>query len=62
MTCWRKLQARLDKSQRDMEAAHNKAELIIARQRPGPTGKIDLFFKAEFTRFGDIDLVHRTDD
>jgi replicative DNA helicase len=53
-----KLQAQLDKWQRDMEEAHNKAELIIAKQRHGPTGKIDLFFEAEFTRFADIDLVH----
>jgi replicative DNA helicase len=54
-----KFQAQLDKWQRDMEAAHNKAELILAKQRHGPTGKIDLFFEAEFTRFADIDLVHR---
>ena len=56
-----KFQSQLDKWQRDMEAAHNKAELIIAKQRHGPTGKIDLFFEAEFTRFSDIDLVHRPD-
>ena len=56
-----KFQTQLDKWQRDMEAAHNKAELIIAKQRHGPTGKIDLFFEGEFTRFSDIDLVHRPD-
>ena len=56
-----KFQNQLDKWQRDMEVAHNKAELIIAKQRHGPTGKIDLFFEGEFTRFGDIDLVHRPD-
>jgi len=56
-----KFQNQLDKWQRDMEAAHNRAELIIAKQRHGPTGKIDLFFEGEFTRFGDIDLVHRPD-
>jgi replicative DNA helicase len=53
-----KFQDNLEKWQRDMEAVHNKAELIIAKQRHGPTGKIDLFFEAEFTRFGDLDLVH----
>jgi replicative DNA helicase len=51
----------LDKWQRDMEQVHNKAELIIAKQRHGPTGKIDLFFEAEFTRYADIDLQHSGD-
>jgi replicative DNA helicase len=48
----------LDKWQRDMEQAHNKAELIIAKQRHGPTGTIKLFFESEFTRFGDLDTQH----
>jgi replicative DNA helicase len=29
-----------------------KAELIVAKQRNGPTGKVDLVFIREFTRFG----------
>jgi replicative DNA helicase len=41
-----------------MEQVHNRAELILAKQRHGPTGKIDLFFEAEFTRFADLDLHH----
>ncbi|HET6182716.1 MAG TPA: replicative DNA helicase [Acetobacteraceae bacterium] len=53
-----KFQVALEKWQRDMEQVHNKAELIIAKQRHGPTGKIDLFFEAEFTRFADLDQVH----
>ncbi len=57
-----KFQSHLDKWQRDMEAAHNKAELIIAKQRHGPTGKIDLFFEAEFTRYADLDQAHSMDD
>ncbi len=48
----------LEKWQQDMETAHNKAELILAKQRHGPTGKIDLLFEGEFTRFADIDLTH----
>ncbi|MEO9190243.1 MAG: replicative DNA helicase, partial [Acetobacteraceae bacterium] len=50
-----KFQTQMDKWKRDMEQVHNKAELIIAKQRHGPTGKIDLFFEAEFTRFADLD-------
>ena len=45
----------MDKWQQDMERAHNKAELIIAKQRHGPTGTIPLFFEGEFTRFGDLE-------
>jgi len=53
-----KFQSSLEKWQRDMEEVHNKAELIIAKQRHGPTGMIPLFFEGEFTRFTDIDLHH----
>ncbi len=48
----------MEKWQSDMEAVHNKAELIIAKQRHGPTGKIPLFFEGEFTRFADLDVAH----
>lgn len=47
-----------EKWQRDMERVHNRAELFLAKQRHGPTGKIDLFFEAEFTRYADLDLAH----
>ena len=53
-----KFQSALEKWQQDMERVHNKAELYIAKQRHGPTGKVDLFFEGEFTRFGDLDQVH----
>ncbi len=53
-----KFQTALEKWQRDMEAVHNKAELLLEKQRHGPTGKIDLFFEGEFTRFADLDTVH----
>jgi replicative DNA helicase len=53
-----KFSAAMEKWQKDMEEAHNKAELIIAKQRHGPTGTIKLFFEGEFTRFGDLDMQH----
>ncbi len=48
----------MTKWQSDMEAVHNRAELIIEKQRHGPTGKVDLIFEGEFTRFADADLHH----
>ena len=53
-----KFHGAVEKWQRDMETVHNRAELLIEKQRHGPTGKIDLFFEGEFTRFADLDLVH----
>jgi replicative DNA helicase len=53
-----KFQSALEKWQQDMERVHNKAELYLAKQRHGPTGKIDLFFEAEFIRFADLDQDH----
>ncbi|MBX9700295.1 MAG: replicative DNA helicase [Acetobacteraceae bacterium] len=48
----------MNRWQAKMEEVHNKADLIIAKQRHGPTGAIPLFFEAEFTRFGDLDTAH----
>ena len=53
-----KFNAAMDKWQQDMERVHNRAELLIEKQRHGPTGKIDLLFEGEFTRFADLDLAH----
>ena len=53
-----KFQDAMTRWQQDMERAHNKADLIVAKQRHGPTGTIPLFFEAEFTRFGDLDTEH----
>jgi len=57
-----KFQSALDKWQRDMELVHNKAEILIEKQRHGPTGKIDVLFEGEYTRFADLDIVHAGDD
>ena len=40
--------------QGEMERAHGKAELIIGKQRHGPTGTVELSFEAELTRFGNL--------
>lgn len=53
-----KYQIALEKWQADMSKVHNKAELILEKQRHGPTGKVDLFFEGEYTRFTDLEEFH----
>jgi replicative DNA helicase len=36
------------------EAAKGKAEVIIAKQRHGPTGTVNLHFEGQYTRFSDL--------
>jgi len=40
--------------QAEMEQVHGKAEVIIGKQRHGPTGTVQLAFEAQFTRFGNL--------
>jgi replicative DNA helicase len=42
------------KWQTDMEAVHGKAEVIIGKQRHGPTDTVSLQFKADVTRFSNL--------
>ena len=40
--------------QMDMDRAHGKAEIIIGKQRHGPTGTVEVQFEGQFTRFSDL--------
>jgi replicative DNA helicase len=42
------------KWQTEMERAHGRAEVIIGKQRHGPTGTVELQFEAEITKFGNL--------
>jgi replicative DNA helicase len=37
-----------------MERAHGRAEIIIGKQRHGPTGTVEVAFEAEMTRFSNL--------
>jgi replicative DNA helicase len=43
-----------EKWQLDMSLVHGKAEIIIGKQRHGPTGTVDVSFEGSVTRFGDL--------
>ncbi|RJT34876.1 replicative DNA helicase [Mesorhizobium waimense] len=50
------------KWQHDMDEMRGKAEVIVAKQRHGPTGSVSLAFHGEFTRFSDLAEEHHLPD
>ncbi|WP_082025618.1 replicative DNA helicase [Methyloceanibacter caenitepidi] len=48
--------------QQDMEAVMGKAEVIVGKQRHGPTGTVTLQFSPEFTRFSNLAASDRLPD
>jgi replicative DNA helicase len=50
------------KWQTEMEAVHGKAEIIIGKQRHGPTGTIQLHFDGDVTRFSNLAQDDRLPD
>ena len=48
-----------EKWQGDMQAVHGKAEVIIGKQRHGPTGTVELQFDAEVTRFANLNRAQQ---
>ncbi len=49
-----KFNDRMERWQQRAEEAHNRAEIIIGKQRHGPTSTIQLFFDGNFTKFADL--------
>jgi replicative DNA helicase len=50
-----------EKWQNEMNAVHGKAEVIIGKQRHGPTATVPLQFDARVTRFADPETRHEAD-
>ena len=49
-----KFQERLANYEELLERARNKAEVIVAKQRHGPIGTVEMQFTGEFTQFNDL--------
>ncbi|MER9234819.1 replicative DNA helicase [Mesorhizobium sp. M0622] len=50
------------KWEHEMNEMRGKAEVIVAKQRHGPTGSVSLAFQGEFTRFSDLAEEHHIPD
>jgi replicative DNA helicase len=50
------------KWQQEMGRVHGKAEVIVGKQRHGPTGTVALTFEAQFTRFSNMARDYQAPD
>ncbi len=46
----------------EMSRVHGKADVIIGKQRHGPTGTVPLAFEGQFTRFSNLERDHQVPD
>lgn len=53
---------KLQRWQEKKSEVENIAEVIVAKQRHGPVGSVNLFFNGALTRFTDFDSHHAPDD
>ena len=49
-----KYMERVERHNSRLAEVRNVAEVIIAKQRHGPVGTVELHFNGDFTRFGDL--------
>jgi len=52
---------RQQRNEERLEKVRNIAELIVAKQRHGPVGTVELQFTGKFTRFSDLERIHQPD-
>lgn len=57
-----KFDNKYEKWQQKKAEVENIAEVIVAKQRHGPVGSVNLFFDSSLTRFADFDRHHDSDD
>ncbi len=53
---------RMERWHERLKDVQNTAEVIISKQRHGPTGSISLYFNGALTKFADLDSRHQADD
>ena len=53
--------SKVDSWEQRLEKSRNLAEVLVSKQRHGPTGDVTLQFQGEFTRFSNFDRHHTQD-
>lgn len=57
-----KFQDRLERHGQFLKESRNIAEVIVAKQRHGPVGHVELHFNGDLTKFTDLDSYHHDPD